>query len=258
MLVDTHTHLQFPPFDADREEVLARARAAGVARLVVVGTDLADSRAAVSLAAAHPGLLWAAVGFHPCNAAACTPEALAEIKDLARRPEVVAIGEIGLDYHWDTCPRDVQAAVFAQQQSLALELDLPIIVHSRDAHADCYAQLESGGGFGGRVVLHCFSEGRAYAERFLARGCWLDLDGPVTYPKAADAQHVAAEVPLERLLLETDCPYLAPQRVRGKRCEPAHVRDVAEAVAMRRDMNVEEVIAATGRAAATFFGWEAA
>jgi len=137
-----------------------------------------------------------------------------------------------------------------------LSLGLPLIIHSRESLDDCWQALSAGGGFATRVVLHCFTGHADLAPRFLERGCWLGMDGPVTFPKADEARKVASETPLDRLLLETDCPYLAPQSVRGRRCEPAHVRDVAAGVAACRGLAVEDVIAASGAAAAAFFGWE--
>ncbi|MBI2302308.1 MAG: TatD family hydrolase [Armatimonadetes bacterium] len=254
-LIDTHTHLQFRAFDADRDAVLQRAAEAGVERIVVVGCDLPSSRAAVALAAEHAGRVYAAVGVHPHEAASLDAVGLAELRRLAARPGVVAIGECGLDYYRDRCPRDVQQRAFALQQRLAVELGLPLVVHSREAVDDVLRSLAEKGGSRTRVVLHCFTTDPEAAERVVAAGCWLGMDGPVTYPKATDAHRIAQEVPLARLLLETDCPYLAPQAVRGKRCEPAHVRAVAERVAELRGMECEELAAATAASAAEFFGW---
>jgi len=255
MLVDTHTHLQFPAFDADREAVLARAWAAGVARLVVVGTDLPSSRAALALAKSHPGRVWATVGFHPHEAQRLDAAALAELGRLACEPEVVAIGEVGLDYYRDHCPRAAQHEALRRQMALALARRLPLVIHSRDALDEIDAELEQGGGYGTRVVLHCYTSHPEEVSRFAERGCWLSVSGPVAFPRATDAHEVAATVPADRLLLETDCPYLAPPPHRGQRAEPAHVRRVAEAVARLRGATADEVIAMTGANAAAFFGW---
>lgn len=256
MLVDTHTHIHFPQFDADRSEAIERALAAGVTRLVAIGTDLPDCRAAVALAEAWPGVVWATVGVHPNAAIDFGAEALAELRDLAQHPSVVAIGEVGLDLYRDRCPFDQQRAAFAAQQELALELGLPLVVHSREAHDAVYGALDETGGFAARVVVHCFTTHPEQMARFAARGCWIGMDGPVTYPKAADAHAVAEQAPLDRLLLETDSPYLAPQRKRGKRCEPADVLAVAQEVARRRGLPVDELAARTTANAAAFFGWE--
>ena len=255
MLVDTHTHLQFDAFAGDLAEVLARAREAGVGRVVVCGTELANSRQAVALAAQWPGLVAATVGVHPSEAASLDAAVLAELRELAQRPEVVAIGEIGLDFYRDYCPRELQRAAFRAQQELALELGLPMVIHARGALAETYELLRAGGGFRTRVVMHCFLDEPEAAEQFVAAGCWLGTDGPITYPKAEAAREVVRRTPLERLLVETDCPYLAPQGWRGKRCEPAQVRAVAEMVAAVRGTTFEEVAAVTTAAAAQVFAW---
>lgn len=255
MLVDTHTHLQFPDYDADREAVLARAWAAGVTRLVVVGTDLASSRQAVALAARHEGRVFATVGIHPHDAGRLDEDDWAELRALAARRHVVAIGETGLDYYRNHCSPAAQLEAFERQQALALELGLPLVIHCREAHQAVYDALAQGGGFGTRVQMHCFTTHPELLPPFLDRGCWLGTDGPVTYPKADEARAIAAAVPLDRLLLETDCPYLAPQRHRGRRCEPSHVREVAQAVAALRDLPLNQLIAATSANAAAFFGW---
>lgn len=256
MLVDTHTHLHFPHFDEDRAEVIARAAAAGVTRLVAIGTDLPDSRAAVALAEAWPGVVWATVGVHPNAATDFGADSLAELRDLASHPSVVAIGEVGLDLFRDRCPVAMQQQAFAAQQRLALDLGLPLVVHSREAHEAVYQSLDEVGGFVTRVVVHCFTSHAPQMMRFAERGCWVGLDGPVTYPKAVEAHEVADLVPLDRLLLETDCPYLAPQKRRGKRCEPADVVAVAHEVARRRGLTLDEVAARTTANAMAFFGWE--
>lgn len=257
MLADTHTHLQFPAFEADREQVVARAVAAGVERMVVVGIDLPSSRAAVALAERWPEHLVATVGVHPHEAASLDDQAVAELRSLAGRRWVVAVGEVGLDFYRDRCPRDVQRAAFLRQQALARELRLPLVIHCREAVDEVYQALDEGGGFETRVIMHCFSGRPEQAERYLAAGCWLGLDGPVTYPKADGARALARMVPADRLLLETDCPYLAPQPVRGRRCEPAHVAHVAERIAAERGVTTEQLAETTTANAARVFGWEA-
>lgn len=255
MWVDTHTHLQFAAFDTDRHDVIRRAIEAGVERMVVIGTNLADSRAAVELAAEHPEHLRATVGIHPGEAGHFDDTLAAELGELAADPAVVAIGEVGLDYYRDRCPREAQIEAFLAQQRLALELDLPLVIHCREAHDDVYDALRRGGGFGTKVVMHCFTTHPAAVSRFVAAGCWLGTDGPLSYPKAAEARDIVAAVPADRLLIETDCPYLAPQSRRGKRCEPRDVVEVGETVATVLGLSRDEAAARTADNAARFFGW---
>jgi TatD DNase family protein len=226
-LVDTHAHLMDAAFDADREAVLARARAAGVGALLLVGYDLASSRAAVDLARRLP---WtrASVGIHPNSASQHSEADFAALDELARSPEVVAIGETGLDYFRDHTPPARQRAALAWHARLAQELALPLIVHNRQADADI-ADALSGGQPG---VLHCFSStDLAYLERMLDAGFSVSFAGPLTFKNASELRAMAKRVPLERLLVETDCPYLAPAPHRGQRNEPAFVRDTAACLA---------------------------
>ena len=256
MLVDTHTHLHFPQFDDDRDAVIERALAAGVTRMVAIGTDLADSAQAIALAAAWPGVIYATVGVHPNVANDFDDDTRRALADLAAHDSVVAIGEVGLDFFRERCPVDQQRRAFIAQQELALELGLPLVVHGRESHDAVYDALDEAGGFGTRVVVHCFTSHAPQMLRFAERGCWVGVDGPITYPKATDAHEVADQVPTERLLLETDCPYLAPQRRRGKRCEPADVVAVAQEMARRRNLDLDQIAARTTANAAAFFGWE--
>lgn len=251
-LVDTHTHLDFEQYDTDREAVLQRAAEAGVEWLLDVGTDLASSRRAVSLAAAEPRV-WAAVGLHPHEAASWTAEVQSELRALARHPRVVAIGETGLDYYRDLSPRGRQREAFEAQLALALELGLPLIVHDREAHEDVLSILRTAAGAGLRGVMHCFSGGPELARRVVELGMHVGIAGPITYPRATALAEVARTVPLERLLIETDCPYLAPQAYRGRRNEPAYVRLVAERVAELRGITPEEVGRVTSRNARDLF-----
>ena len=254
-LVDTHAHLDFDAFAADRSAVLQRALAAGVEWILDVGADLISSRRAVALAAQEPHV-WAAVGVHPHDSAGLVPQALDELRVLACAPRVLAIGETGLDYARDLSPRPQQREAFAAQLALARELQRPVIVHSREAAADtlqllCDAARESGGRLCG--VMHCFAGDAATARQALELGLYIGIAGPVTYPKTEALGEVVREVPLERLLLETDCPYLAPQPRRGKRNEPAYVRFVAERVAELRGLSPEEVGRATSDNARNLF-----
>ena len=240
-LVDSHAHLDFSQFDGDREAAIERARRVGVVAVLNVGTNLASSRAAVALAEAHD-FMYAAVGVHPHDAKTVTPAVLEELRALARHPKVVAIGEIGLDYYRDLSPRAVQRRVFAQQLSLATDLGLPVVVHSREAHDDVLAGLREWEGAG---VVHSYSAGPERMEKVLAQGFYIGISGPVTFANAHRLRAVAAAVPLGRLLVETDCPYLTPEPYRGRRNEPAYVRYVAEAVARSRGVSVDVVARAT-------------
>lgn len=232
-LFDTHAHLHFPEFATDLDAVLARARAAGVRGMVTVGTDVASSRAAVALAAREPDV-WATVGIHPHAAAAADAAALAELARLAGEARVVAVGEVGLDYYRDLAPRPAQAAAFRAQVALARRVGKPLVVHCRDAHTDVLAILaeEGAGEVGG--VMHCFSGDVAVARRALDLGFLISLAGPVTYPNARALPEVARWVPADRLVLETDCPYLPPQGHRGRRNEPAYLTITATRVAELR------------------------
>jgi TatD DNase family protein len=249
-LIDSHAHLDFPQFDADRDAIVERARGAGLIAILNVGADLPSSRAAVALADTYD-FIYAAVGVHPHDAATVTPVVLDELRTLARHLKVVAIGEIGLDYYRDLSPRPAQRRAFADQLALAAELDLPVVVHSREAHGDVLAVLR---GWEGTGVLHSYSAGPERLEEVLGLGFSIGISGPVTFPKADQLRAVAAAVPLERLLVETDCPYLTPVPYRGKRNEPAYVRYVVEAVARARGMPVEAVAQATAVNAHSLFG----
>jgi len=249
-LIDSHAHLDSPKFDGDREAVVERAREAGVAAILNVGGDLASSRAAVALAERYD-FVYAAVGVHPHDARTVTPAVLDELRALARHPKVVAVGEIGLDYYRDLSPRPVQRQAFADQLALAAELGLPVVVHSREALDDVLAGLR---GWEGTGVLHSYSGGLERLEEVLELGFSIGISGPVTFPKAERLRVVAAAVPLERLLVETDCPYLTPVPYRGRRNEPAYVRYVAQAVARARGMEAEPLARATADNARRLFG----
>ncbi len=232
-LFDTHAHLHFPDFAGDLADVLARARAAGVRRMLTVGTDPDSSRAAIAVAAREPDV-WASVGIHPHDAAAADDAALGEIERLARTPRVVAIGEIGLDFFRDLSPRPAQERAFRAQLEIARRAAMPVLVHCRDAHAETLAILAEHrvGELGG--IMHCFSGDVAIARRCLDAGLLISLAGPVTYPKARALPEVARLVPGDRLVVETDCPYLPPQPFRGQRNEPAHIVLTAARVAELR------------------------
>jgi TatD DNase family protein len=238
-LFDTHAHLHFPEFDADRAEMMARARQAGVTRMLTIGTEVPTSRAAIALAQAEPDV-WASVGVHPHDAADADEGVLAEIERLAEAARVVAIGEIGLDFFRNLSPRDVQERVFRHLIGLARRVRKPVVVHCRDAHAEVIGILgeervdEVGG------IMHCFSGDVAVARRCLDLGLLVSLAGPVTYPNARGLPEVARFVPADRLVVETDCPFLPPQGYRGKRNEPAYLALTAARVAELRGEPLED------------------
>ncbi|MGC8874827.1 MAG: TatD family hydrolase [Chloroflexia bacterium] len=247
---DTHTHLNTEAFAADLSEVLARARSAGVDRMLVVGFDLPSSRAAVALAR-EPGL-YAAVGIQPHYAGETGVQELEMLRSLASSPGVVALGEIGLDYYRDRAPRPAQRELFRRQLDLARELGLPVVIHARDALGDLLEELRRAGA-GSRGVMHCFSGTPQEARAFLELGLCLSIAGPVTYPRATRLAEVVRLVPRDRLLLETDCPWLPPQRHRGTRNEPAYLVEIAEQVAALRGEPVEELARATTQNARALF-----
>jgi TatD DNase family protein len=229
-LFDTHAHLHFPDFTEDLPAVLERARVAGVTGLVTIGTDVETSLAAIALAGREADV-WAAVGIHPHDATAADAETLREIERLARSPRVVAIGEIGLDFFRNLSPPDVQARTFRSLLEVAGRLAKPVLIHCRDAHEETLAilaeaKLEDSGG-----IMHCFSGDVAIARRCLDLGLTISLAGPVTYPNARALPEVARFVPADRLVVETDCPYLPPQGHRGRRNEPAFLALTAARVA---------------------------
>jgi TatD DNase family protein len=255
VLVDTHCHLDAQYFPAGPEEALARAESEGVSGFVVVGVgaDLAPARAAVALAERR-ARVFAAVGIHPHDAVTWSPEAHVEIASLAAKASVVAVGEIGLDYHYDHSPRDVQRSVFARLVGLARDIGKPIVVHTREAAADTLAILEAEGARDVGGVIHCFSEDRPFAERALDLGFDLSFSGIVTFKSAHSVHEVAAWAPLDRILVETDSPYLAPVPRRGKPCEPAYIVHTARRVAELRGMTLESLAAATTSNAERRFG----
>jgi len=246
-IVDTHCHLDPQYFPGGPADVIARARAAGVVGFVVVGVgkDLAPARAAVALAEAEPGRVGAAVGVHPHDATTLDDALHAELAALASRPEVVAVGEIGLDYHYDHSPRDVQRAVFARLIALARTVKKPIVVHTREAAEDTLSLLASEGARDVGGVIHCFSEDRPFAERALDLGFYVSFSGIVTFKNTRAVQDVASWAPLDRVLVETDSPYLAPVPMRGKPCEPAYVAYTVARVAELRAMDVAALAEAT-------------
>ncbi len=260
---DTHAHLDFPDFREDLPAVLARAAEAGITRILTVGTDLESSRKAVALAEQHPAL-YAVVGWHPSYASAAPPDLRPALSELARHPKVVAIGETGLDYHRlpttkpggtaaedERCKRD-QARIFREQLEVAAEAGMNVVVHQRDSFVDTLAGMRA---FAGRVrgVFHCFGGSVAELEQVLALGSLVSFTGVVTFKNADGVRATVGATPLDRLMLETDCPYLAPVPHRGRRCEPAYIRETADAVARAKGCTPDELSRATAQTAHGFF-----
>ena len=255
MLVDTHCHLDPQYFPAGPDDALSRAAAAGVGGFVFigVGADLAPARTAVALAKRLPDRAGSAVGVHPHDATTLDDAMYEELAQLTADPAVSAVGEIGLDYHYDHSPRDVQRAVFARLVGLARERAKPIVIHTRNAPADTLEILTAEGAKDVGGVIHCFSEDRAFAEKALDLGFFLSFSGIVTFKSSLDVQHVARWAPLDRILVETDSPYLAPVPMRGKPCEPAYVVHTARRVAELRGIPFEELAEATTKNAERLF-----
>ena len=263
-LIDSHCHLDLPHFDEDRDDVVARAQEAGVMAMVTQGVDIPSSRKAIALAERYPQV-YAAVGIHPNDCADFQPEMLAELREMAAHPKVVAIGEIGLDDYWKTVPLPQQVRVLRLQLDLAAELGLPVILHDRETHELMMRELRAwvrerlpGTRLAARAwpgVLHSFSGDLQMAQEAYDLGFVLGLAGPVTFKNARDLQALAAQLDPKRLMLETDSPYLTPHPYRGKRNEPARVKLVAEKLAELWQMPFAEVAGLTTGTARTFFGF---
>lgn len=264
MLIDSHAHLTDRTLMSDLRDVLCRAAEAELEAIVTVGTDPASNRAVAKLVEdvpckqAEAGADWprvfGTIGVHPHDAKVVTDAVLEEMAGLAAGEGIVAIGETGLDFYRDLSPRDRQEIAFVQQIHLARELDLPLVVHSRDAHERTVNILERESDGQVRGVMHCFSGHSGIARRVLDLGMHIGIAGPVTYPNAGRLRQVVREIPLDRLLVETDCPYLTPQRHRGERNEPAYVMYVAEAVAQLKDVSFDELARATTANVRRLFG----
>ena len=245
MLVDSHAHIQLDNFLTDRDAVLARARGAGVHAILVIGFDLQTSRDGIALAESHAGL-YATVGMHPHDAMDFEEETLNIFRELASHSKVVALGEMGLDHYRNLSPKSLQIIAFERQLDLAEELDLPVVIHNREAYHDILPILRARNGRI-RGVMHCFSGDVDIMRQTLDLGFSVGIGGPVTYRKSEDLQAVAREVPVDRLLVETDCPWLAPQFRRGKRNEPSYIRSTAERIAELRGISLDEVAEITTR-----------
>jgi TatD DNase family protein len=243
-LVDTHCHVDSEQFDSDRELVIERARAAGVERMMAIGTGNGppDLEAAIRLAERYP-FIYATVGVHPHDAAKATEETFTRLRELTRHAKVLAMGEIGLDYHYDFSPRDVQREVFVRQLDLAREAGKPIVIHTREAWGDTLDILRTH--WIGEGIMHCFTGDEEQAREALDAGFYLSFGGVLTFPKAESLREAAKMAPADRILLETDCPYLAPVPHRGKRNEPAFVVDTARRLGEVRGVTPEEIARTT-------------
>jgi TatD DNase family protein len=253
MLFDTHAHLNADQYKEDLDEVMDRAKEAGVSNIVVVGFDTLTINRAMELAEAHDHI-YACVGWHPVDAIDMTDVDLKWIEELASHPKVVAIGEMGLDYHWDKSPHDIQKEVFRKQIRLAKKVKLPIVIHNRDATADIVEILREEGAAEVGGIMHCFSGSVEIAKECLDMNFYISLGGPVTFKNAKKPKEVALEVPLDKLLIETDCPYLTPHPYRGQRNEPSYVKLVAEEIAEIKGISFEEIARATSENAKKIFG----
>ncbi|MBP7998062.1 MAG: TatD family hydrolase [Chloroflexi bacterium] len=255
MLIDTHCHLDFDRFDPDRDEVVARAAANGVTRLIIPAIDRDNCPTVLRLAEQYDGV-FAAVGVHPNSSADWQDSWIDDLRQFAQHPKVVAIGEIGLDYYWKRSPQEVQHRAFSAQLALAHELGLPVIVHNRESDEDVVRLLRQSplNGLARPGVLHSFSTTWEIAQQVLDMGFYLGFTGPLTFKQADELRRVAGQVPLDRLLVETDAPFLAPQQKRGQRNEPAYVAYVAERLAAVRNLDVPALEQQTTENALRLFG----
>lgn len=252
MIIDSHAHLDDVAFSGVIDMVMSRARAAGVEAVINPGADVASSKAAVAIATAYPEV-YALAGIHPHEAAGAGGEAIDEIAAILSAPKVVGIGEIGLDYYRELSPRDDQLRVFRAQMDLAREMGLPVQIHSRDAHSDTLKVVQEYSRRVPAIVMHCYSGSVEMAHELVRLGCHISLAGPVTYRNARKLVEVAAQISLDRLLVETDSPYLPPSPYRGQRNEPAYVVEVVQKIAEIRNTSFQEVAAATSANVAGIF-----
>ena len=251
-IFDSHAHYDSEAFDADRKELLSALQGQGVCGIINCGSDMASSLKSLELADEFD-YIYAACGVHPHEAEGCKQGYLPVLKKLCMEEKCVAVGEIGLDYHYDFSPRDVQKKVFEQQLVLAKELDLPVIIHDREAHEDTFELLKR---YKPKGVVHCFSGSAEMAKEIVKLGMYIGLGGAVTFKNARKPLEVAAIVPSDRLLIETDCPYMTPVPHRGKRCDSSYIPFTAEVLASARNTTAEEILDLTRRNANTLFGLE--
>lgn len=253
MLFDTHVHLNAEQYKEDLEEVINRAQSEGVSNMVVVGFDTPTITKAIELAEKY-SFIYASVGWHPVDAIDMTEQDLIWLEELAAHPKVVALGEMGLDYHWDKSPKDIQKEVFRKQISLAKRVKLPIIIHNREATQDIVNILKEEGAEEVGGIMHCFSGSKETAKECMDMNFYISFGGPVTFKNAKSVKEVASVIPLDKLLIETDCPYLTPHPFRGKRNEPSYVKLVAEEIAELKTLSYEEIASITTTNAKKLFG----
>lgn len=252
--VDSHAHLDGKEFDSDRNEVLERARRVGISQIGNVFLSPAEYDSKKACFADAPDVFFI-LGIHPCDGQKCTPQCLEQISAHFKTDNrLKAIGEIGLDYHWDDCPKELQLEAFARQMALAKNLGKPVVIHCREAENDCLTLLEAGGFANYPLLWHCFGGDKALARRILHNGWHISVPGPATYPANADLREAIAIIPDDRLLLETDCPYLSPVPWRGARNEPAYTVFTARTVAEVRNQTPQELWELCGDNARKFFG----
>lgn len=251
--IDTHVHLNADQYDEDLQDVILRAREKGVQKMVVIGFDTKTIKRAISIAESDPDI-YAVVGWHPVDAVDCTEEDLKWIEELAAHEKVVGIGETGLDYYWDKSPKEVQQEIFRKQIRLAQRVDLPLIIHNRDATGDVMRILKEEEAHLTGGIMHCFGGSVETARESIDMNFMISLGGPVTFKNAKTPKEVAAEIDIAHLLIETDAPYLAPHPYRGKRNEPSYVPLVAEEIARLKGLTVEEVARVTTENAEKFLG----
>ncbi|KUF23871.1 TatD family hydrolase [Bacillus safensis] len=252
MLFDTHAHLNAEQYKEDLEQVIERAKSEKVEKIVVVGFDRPTITRAMELIEEYD-FIYAAIGWHPVDAIDMTDEDLAWIKDLSQHEKVVAIGEMGLDYYWDKSPKDVQKEVFRRQIALAKEVNLPIVIHNRDATEDVVTILKEEGAAEVGGIMHCFTGSLETAKACMDMNFYISFGGPVTFKNAKKPKEVVKEIPSDRLLIETDCPYLTPVPFRGKRNEPSYVKYIAEQIAELREISFEELAELTTKNAKKVF-----
>lgn len=252
MLIDTHCHLDFKDFDNDRDEVIERARESGVSVIINVGTSLESCEKTLELAKKHSGI-FASLGVHPHGADKTGDEVISKLKDMAKDKKVVAIGETGLDFYRNKSPRDVQKALFAKFIRLSRELQLPLIIHNREADEEVLSLLKEEAKGEPRGVMHCFSGDRNFLKRCLDAGLLVSFTCNLSFKNAFRLKDTAAFAPIDKILLETDAPFLAPEAHRGKRNEPSYIRYLAKELARIKNMTVEDIESITTENAARFF-----
>ena len=255
MLIDTHVHLNADHYDEDLDEVIERARTAGVEKMVVVGFDRKTIERTMELIDEHDDV-YGVIGWHPVDAVDCTEADLEWIEELSKHEKIVGIGETGLDYHWDKSPKEIQKDIFRRQIALAKRVNLPIIIHNRDSTEDCVEILKEEGPYEAGGIMHAFSADEKTADEVIGMNFHISIGGPVTFKNAQLPKDIAVHVPLNRLLVETDAPFLTPHPYRGKRNEPAHVKLVAEKIAELREISYEALAQATTENAEALFDFK--